>query len=91
MTPTDEYPTLDSGSVFPVIESPFFQGELIIDCKVMGLDYNVSPSLEESLKNGWKLAQVVWIRDENTNYGQAPAVHHVLKAVIVKTKREDKP
>lgn len=84
-----DYPMLDSTSVVPVIQSSTFEGEHIIDCKVVRLAYSDESPLQKCLADGWRLVQIVWTREETTNFGQAPAVNHILKAVVVKTEKKE--
>ncbi len=88
MNATTETPKLSGAKVEVVIEGPTYNGNKIITCKEFNIRHQ-NEALEQAIKDGWKLVQIVWVREEATNYGQAPAVNHVLKAVVVKTEKKE--
>jgi hypothetical protein len=92
MTQMNEAPMMSTNDPVVVIESTTFAGEQILDCQEINLT-NVQPlrNLEDYLKQGWKLVSIAWVRDEAVNYGQAPAVRHILKAVVVQTQPKKDP
>lgn len=88
MNATAESPKLSGAKVEVVIEASTYNGKKITACKVFNIRHQ-NEAFEQVIKDGWELVQIVWVREENTNYGQAPAVNHVLKAVVVKTERTE--